>query len=143
MPTFKIHHITKYEYDRQIRESVNEIKIFPYKGGDQELLNQELFITNHPDVQFYLDYYGNKTGIFSLLPSHKELIIESRVLVRTTAPSQIKINFFSGFEQLEEEINGHLKLLEMSAPDKIGSQKEIECHHSKHLSTGQKCSSRN
>ena len=29
MPIFKIQHITKYEYDRLIQESMNEIKIFP------------------------------------------------------------------------------------------------------------------
>jgi hypothetical protein len=33
MPVFKIHHITKYEYDRPVRESVNEIKIYPYAGA--------------------------------------------------------------------------------------------------------------
>ena len=27
MPVFNIHHITKYEYDRPVKESVNEIKI--------------------------------------------------------------------------------------------------------------------
>ena len=29
MPIFKIQHITTYEYDRLIQESMNEIKIFP------------------------------------------------------------------------------------------------------------------
>lgn len=126
MPTFKIQHITKYEYDRPVRESVNEIKIFPYKGHEQELLQQDLFVTQQPDVHFYLDYYGNKTGVFNLLSPHKELVIESRLIVRTTTSSQIKINFHSNFEQLTAEVNNNLPLLEMAAPDNIEAQDDIE-----------------
>ena len=29
MPVFNIHHVTKYEYDRPVKESVNEIRIYP------------------------------------------------------------------------------------------------------------------
>ena len=29
MSVFNIHHVTKYEYDRPVKESVNEIRIYP------------------------------------------------------------------------------------------------------------------
>ncbi|KAI9434537.1 A circularly permuted ATPgrasp-domain-containing protein, partial [Russula earlei] len=47
----RIHHITKYEYDRPIKESSNEVKIFPYLCNEQEVLQHELLITNNPEVQ--------------------------------------------------------------------------------------------
>lgn len=62
MAIFKIHHVTKYEYDRPVKESISEIKIFPYNCFEQELLEQELNISNHPNVQTFTDYWGNKTG---------------------------------------------------------------------------------
>lgn len=126
MPIFKIHHITKYEYDRPVRESVNEIKIFPFICTEQETLSHELIITSLPEVQTFFDYWENKTGIFNLLPLHKELIIESKLVVRTTAPSQLRINFHLGFEQLQKEINSHLALIELSEADAIKRQHAID-----------------
>ena len=54
MPIFKIQHITTYEYDRLIQESMNEIKIFPVVSSEQEVLQQELMITGNPEVQLFL-----------------------------------------------------------------------------------------
>src|SRR5215510_11447103 len=105
MPVFKIHHITKYEYDRPVRESVNEIKIYPYAGASQETLSHELFITGQPDILNFFDYWGNKTGVFNLLPLHKELIIESKLILRTTAPDELYINYITGFDDLRNEMD--------------------------------------
>lgn len=129
MPIFRIHHITRYEYDRPVKESVNEIKIFPSQCPGQEVLQHDLSITGHPDVQTFTDYWGNKTGGFNLLAAHKLLKIESKLLVRTTATSQLQLNFHSGFEQLKDEMNGHLQLLEMSSTAAIGQQSTINSIH--------------
>lgn len=87
MSIFKIQHITKYEYDRPIKESVNEIKIYPANISSQQVLEHELHITDHPQVLLFTDYWGNKTGNFNLLSPHRELIIESRLLVQTMPTS--------------------------------------------------------
>jgi transglutaminase-like putative cysteine protease len=126
MPIFKIQHITKYEYDRLIQESMNEIKIFPFLSSEQEVLQHELVITGNPDVQIFFDYWGNKTGVFNLLPPHKELVINSRLMVRTTGSSDLKINFISLFNELPGEVGGNLKMLELSRPDNIQSQSQID-----------------
>ena len=60
MPVFNIHHITKYEYDRPVKESVNEIRIYPFVDPAQETLHHELHITGHPDVYLIQDIL--KTG---------------------------------------------------------------------------------
>lgn len=126
MSIFKIHHITRYEYDRPVKESANEIKIFPYQCPEQEVLQHDLFITDHPDVQTFTDYYGNKAGLFSVLPPHKVLSIESKLLVRTTASSQLKVNFHTGADQLKAEMDGQLQLLELAGRDTIQSQDAID-----------------
>jgi len=126
MPTFKIQHITKYEYDRLIQESMNEIKIFPYFSPEQEELQHELVITGNPDIQIFYDYWGNKTGIFNLMPPHKELTINSRLIVRTIGSSDLRLNFISDFNELKEEVGGNLKMLELSRPDFIKTQSLIQ-----------------
>ena len=72
MSIFRIHHITKYEYDRPVKESVNDIKIFPYQTPDQETLEHQLLITDDPEVHTYTDYWGNKSGTFNLLSPHRK-----------------------------------------------------------------------
>src|SRR5215213_3677244 len=125
MPVFKIYHTTTYEYDRLVKESVNEIKIYPYQCNEQEVLQHDLVITGNPEIQTFYDYWGNKTGLFNLLPAHKELSIGSKLLVRTTAPSQLQINFHTGFELLRNDVNGYLQMIELAAAEKIKSQDSI------------------
>lgn len=125
MAVFKIHHITKYEYDRQVKESINEIKIFPYQCKEQETVQQEMIITGHPVIQTFIDYWGNKSGSFNLLTPHQELIIENRLVVRTTTSSQLSFDFHASFEELKKVVEGNINLLELSAADRIGAQEEI------------------
>lgn len=126
MPVFKIHHITKYEYEKPVTESVNEIRIFPYQCQSQEVLQHDLNITDHPELQVFSDYWGNKTGLFSLLHSHRQLVIESKLIVRTTLPSQLQVNFHSSFDEMQHEIGSNMILLELTRPDTIANQDLIQ-----------------
>src|SRR6478735_2893027 len=125
MPILKIHHITKYEYNRPVKESVNEIRIFPFKCDEQEMRSQEITVTANPDIQYFTDYWGNKTGIFNVLSPHSNLVIESKLVVSTIASSQLQINFHTGFDQLKKEVSNNLKLLELSNADTIKNQPAI------------------
>ena len=126
MPVFKIHHITKYEYDRPVKESTNEIRIFPFEHSGQEVLQQQLQITGQPPVELFSDYWGNKTGTFNLLGAHKALVIENKVLVRTTGPAMPWVNYLSEFNELEAEVKGNLHMLELARQDAIDNQHLIQ-----------------
>lgn len=127
MSVFKIHHVTRYEYDRPVKESNNEIKIYPYKCSEQEVLQHDLHITNQPDVQTFTDYWGNKNGVFSVLPPHKQLTIDSRLIVRTVADSDVKVNYQSSLSDLEREMEDNLQLLELATVDSVnGSANAID-----------------
>ncbi len=117
MPTFSILHVTKYEYDRPVKESLNEVRIFPYLSSGQEVLQQDLTITGSPEVHLFSDYYGNKTGVFNVYPPHQLLAIESKLLVRTTGSNEVNIDFNATFQDLELECRDELRLLELASPD--------------------------
>lgn len=125
MSVFKIHHITRYQYNWPVTESVNEIRIYPYSCLEQEILQHEVDITNQPDVQLFKDYWGNKVGSFSIMESHQELIIESKLIVRTTLGSQLRVDFHSSFEQLAAETLNDIHFIELMHPDTIVKQSMV------------------
>lgn len=126
MPIFTIHHVTRYEYDRPVKESTNEIKIFPFQCPEQETLSHELIITQQPEVQVFQDYWGNRYGTFNVLHVHQQLVIESKLVVRTTGSSQLRINFHGSWTQLEEEANNELQLLELIQSEPVVAQDKID-----------------
>ncbi|MEO8884886.1 MAG: transglutaminase family protein [Mucilaginibacter sp.] len=83
MPEFEIQHITRYLYEGPVRDSANQIILFPIKDEFQDLVKQELHITGNPVVDTYIDYYGNEVGSFTYSEPHTMLVINSRVTVIT------------------------------------------------------------
>jgi transglutaminase-like putative cysteine protease len=113
MPVFNIHHVTKYEYDRPVKESVNEIKIYPVPGTEQEVLYHDLNVTDNPEIMIINDYWGNKLGMFNIITPHQQLIIESKLIVRTLHSGSPPRDRNGSFEQLNDEVNNNLTLLEL------------------------------
>src|SRR4051812_47518674 len=81
MPRFNIRHITRYSYEQPVRDSANQVILYPLQDDLQEVIKQDLHITGEPQVEMYTDYYGNTIGSFSYAPPHKELLIDSKIEV--------------------------------------------------------------
>jgi transglutaminase-like putative cysteine protease len=85
MPEFKIQHITRYTYDGMVRDSANQIILFPIVDVNQDVLKHDLTITGNPLVDTHIDYYGNEVGSFTYIEQHNRMVINSEVLVTTHA----------------------------------------------------------
>lgn len=83
MPEFKIHHVTKYTYESLVRDSANQIILFPIKDEFQEVIKHELKISGDPVVDVHTDYYGNEIGSFTHIEPHLKLEISSKIRVST------------------------------------------------------------
>ena len=81
MPRFNIRHITRYNYEQPVRDSANQVILFPLKDEYQEVIKQDLQITGDPLVEMYKDYYGNTIGSFTYAEPHKQLVIDSKIEV--------------------------------------------------------------
>lgn len=125
MPVFKIHHITKYSYNRPVIESVNQVRIYPVASPQQEILNHEISINDAPELFFFIDYWGNRCADFSIIEPHKELVIDSRLIVRTTGGTELPVSAAT-MNELLEPIEKDFKLLELSKPEEIKSTKAID-----------------
>lgn len=128
MPLFKIHHITKYSYDRPVRESANQIKIFPYAHPQQELQSQKLVVTGDPSVNLFPDYWGNTVGWFMVNDAHRELVIDSQLIVNVKTATHINpiaTSKFSEWEILRGAVSSDLKMLDYAKPESIHPKEEI------------------
>jgi len=83
MSKFKIRHITKYTYENTVRDSANQIMLYPIKDGHQTILQHNIIITGNPFVDLYFDSFGNQVGTFTHARPHQELVIDSKLLVET------------------------------------------------------------
>jgi len=71
MSKFQIRHITHYRYDDAVRDSANQIILYPITDPFQEVLEQRIFITGNPVVNIHEDYFGNKVGTFTHAHPHR------------------------------------------------------------------------
>jgi len=90
MPRFKIHHLTKYSYLSPVRDSANQILLYPFNDSYQEVIKHELTITGDPHVDVHHDYYGNEVGSFMNSEPHDELVIDLVTEVITYPHPELK-----------------------------------------------------
>jgi transglutaminase-like putative cysteine protease len=125
MATFNIVHITKYQYNWPINESINEIRLFPHNFENQEVLEFQLSITKNPQITITTDYHGNRVGNFNIMEPHSEMIVESKMLVRTTHSQKIPEIDHVKVIDLATKLENDVYLLRLSYPETIKKQEEI------------------
>lgn len=125
MATFNIVHITTYQYNWPINESINEIRLFPHNFENQEVLEFQLSITKNPQITITTDYHGNRVGNFNIMEPHSEMIVESKMLVRTTHSQKIPEIDNVKVADLVAKLENDVYLLRLSYPEKIKKQEEI------------------
>jgi transglutaminase-like putative cysteine protease len=103
MPKFKIRHVTKYTYEVPVRDSANQIMLYPISDAFQNVLQSHIVITDEPMVELHRDYFGNEVGTFTHSHPHQELIIDARLVVETKP--RILPTDFNTIEQQWEELN--------------------------------------
>ncbi len=109
MPRFKIHHVTRYTYEAPVRDSANQIILYPLKDEYQEVLKHEIKVTGEPHVDIYKDYYGNQIGSFTTPQSHNELVIDSTIEV-ITKPRPLPENNNSREDQWNQLLQAGLQV---------------------------------
>lgn len=83
MSKFKIRHITKYTYEDMVRDSANQIMLYPLIDNYQHVLDHNIRISGNQMVSTHVDYFGNLVGTFTNAQPHNELTIDSQLVVET------------------------------------------------------------
>ena len=79
MTSYHIKHITRYRYASSVIDCANQIMLYPIQDASQVLKKHELHISHKPDLEEFVDYFGNRVGIFSVIMPITELTIESDI----------------------------------------------------------------
>ncbi len=85
MPVYHVKHTTKYVYPSPVTDSANQIILSPPSDEHQEVINHEIRIKPFAIVDSYLDYFGNKVGVFSIIEPHSDLTVIVDAEVETHA----------------------------------------------------------
>jgi transglutaminase-like putative cysteine protease len=85
MAEYHIKHITRYTYPATVIDCSNQLMLYPVNDSLQIVKSHELKISGDPPVELFTDFFENKVGVFSLIKPHNELIIQSEIVVNTTA----------------------------------------------------------
>ncbi|HZY82326.1 MAG TPA: transglutaminase family protein [Cyclobacteriaceae bacterium] len=83
MAKFRIQHTTRYIYEEAVRDSANQIMLYPIVDQYQEIIQHVLTISGNPTVNVHEDFFGNKVGTFTYAQPHSEMIIHSQLNVET------------------------------------------------------------
>ncbi|MBA0882306.1 transglutaminase family protein [Flavobacterium undicola] len=145
MAVFNIIHITKYKYNLPIKESINEIRLFPHNFENQDVLQYQLLISQNPNVSLTNDYHSNRVGNFNTLEAHTEMTIESRMLVRVN--HSLKIPEIDDTKVEDLNLHNDIYLLRLRYPESIKKQdeintilKEIDCTNKSIIDIAYQCS---
>jgi len=109
MPVFYIQHTTRYSYPQAARYSANQVILYPIKDEWQEVIGHELHVTGDPVISVHRDYFGNEVGTFTLIEPHHELLIDSRLTVKTRP--RIKPEITQSTEEQWHELNSRAAIL--------------------------------
>ena len=101
MTSYHIKHITRYRYASPVIDCANQIMLYPIQDSSQVLKKHELHISHKPDLEEFVDYFGNRVGIFSVIMPITELTIESNIDIEVY-PVVLPETNFSVKEQWEK-----------------------------------------
>ncbi len=85
----EVRHVTRYQYDQTVRESVMEIWMQPAKRVSQRLISFELELDPAAQLFSYADTFGNAVYHFDIPQPHERLTIVARSAVETEEPSSL------------------------------------------------------
>ncbi|WP_158749124.1 transglutaminase family protein [Acidobacterium sp. S8] len=81
MKFYSIRHMTRFEYDLPINESLMEVRIHPRTDTNQRCFTFSLSVSPRCRVFSYRDFIGNNVHHFNIPGRHGELMIVGRALV--------------------------------------------------------------
>lgn len=127
MPLYHVKHTTRYQYPAPVTDSANQIILKPESSEHQEIRDIKITISPNVPIDYFTDYLGNATGVFTIIEPHSELEIIAELEVMT-----FPVTFPMPAENIVEEwkaitnIKDTFEFLDFSKPDNYKYRNEIE-----------------
>ncbi|WP_334162829.1 transglutaminase family protein [Phenylobacterium sp.] len=85
----EVRHVTQYQYDEPVRESVMELWMQPQRSHSQRLVSFDLELEPAAKLFSYADPFGNAVYHFDVPQPHDRLTITARSAVETAVPTPL------------------------------------------------------
>ena len=82
MRTFRVHHRTRYAYDRDVTFGPHHLMIRPRGSHDMRVLDSSLSVSPEADVHWAYDTFGNSVALLTFHRAAAELVILSGLRLR-------------------------------------------------------------
>ncbi|RAV99596.1 transglutaminase family protein [Pseudochryseolinea flava] len=127
MPKFKIRHVTRYLYEDTVRDSANQVMLYPIEDAYQELVDQTLIVSGDPMIDNHVDYFGNKVGTFTHAQPHKELTIDSQLIVSTkTRPTPSENHSIAEQWEVLKKLPYQIEFIDVTRQERFNALPEVE-----------------
>lgn len=81
----RVTHQTRFTYSEEIADTAMELRLRPREGAGQRCLSYDLRVFPPGPVRSYNDSFGNTVETYNQRRPHREIVVEARSLVETTA----------------------------------------------------------
>jgi transglutaminase-like putative cysteine protease len=118
-----------------VRDSANQIMLYPPVDQYQEVVHHTIKITSDPSVSIHTDYFGNRVGTFTHAQPHKELSIDSQLVV-ITQKRPIPDDSINSEEQWSQLVNlkHQVEFIDFLKQEQFPSFEEV-----KHVAEKERC----
>ncbi|HEY9047775.1 MAG TPA: transglutaminase family protein [Ohtaekwangia sp.] len=135
MSKFKIRHITRYIYEDTVRDSANQLMLYPIRDNFQDVLEHTIQVTSNPMIHIHTDYFGNLVGTFTNAHPHRELIIDSQLMVLTKTRKLPEDNVPADEQWLAlEALKSQIEFVDFSRQENFNALPEIQALVNEELS---------
>lgn len=104
---YQIHHVTRFDYDSPIRESVMEVRVRPLDENHQQCVSYELTVSPRAQIMVYRDFLGNHVNHFDIPGTHLHETITAEATVRidpiNEPPATLPASSWDQLEQLKND----------------------------------------
>ena len=85
---FAIRYLTKYDYDAEVLDNLNALRVKPHGNGHQRCDEFSVRLAPEARLHRHTDYFGTEVVEFEISRPHRHLTIDVRARVSTKASSQ-------------------------------------------------------
>ena len=85
---FAIRYVTRYEYDGEVVDNLNALRVKPHGNGRQRCDEFSVRLTPEVRLHRHTDYFGTEVVEFEVSRPHRELTIDVRARVTTKPPPE-------------------------------------------------------
>ncbi|HEX4011751.1 MAG TPA: transglutaminase family protein [Solirubrobacteraceae bacterium] len=115
---FAIRYLTKYEYDGEVVDNLNALRVKPHGNGRQRCDEFAVRLTPEVRLHRHTDYFGTEVVEFEVSRPHRNLTIDVRARVSTKGPGEAPQATWEALSDPQyREAGGEFLLQTDDAPD--------------------------